>query len=234
MRILLLLALSGAAWAQCGVERTDVKDLRDKAVVDIHMTPVPATVTELRKLKAPKVIGGTLQRQDSETQVYEVSAWVIGYKHEAFNPKTGDGDGDYHVVISEVGKPKQTMIFEIPDPRCAPGNYAETLKQERDFIDSLPKGQATSAFKTLDKPVPVKATFVLFFDKKHGQKGVAPNGVEGHPGLGIEMSTALSANAEMKLQRAYYGKPWLDAPQGWHWVCSDFNIPSERCYIDKL
>ncbi|HEX3156808.1 MAG TPA: hypothetical protein VHV32_19420 [Candidatus Angelobacter sp.] len=39
--------------------------------------------------------------------------------------------------------------------------------------------------------------------------------------------------AEEQLMRDYYGKPYLDAPKGWHWVCSDLNIPSERCYIDK-
>ncbi|HEV7676232.1 MAG TPA: hypothetical protein VGQ12_17000 [Candidatus Angelobacter sp.] len=173
------------AVAQCGVERTDVKDMRDKAVVDVKMVPVAATVTELRKLKAPAVIGNTLPRQDSEKQVYVVQAWVIEYKHEAFNHKTHQGDGDYHVVISEVGKRKRTMIFEIPDPKCAPGNYAETFKQARAFIDSL-NGAASATFNTLPKPVPVKLTFVLFFDKLHGQKGAAANGVEGHPGIGVE------------------------------------------------
>lgn len=176
--VVLLLTLSAAALAQCGTERSEVKDLRDKAAVEIKMRPEPMTVTDLRKLKPPKVIGDTMPRQDSEKQVYEASAWVIGYKYE--------DDGDYHVVISEVGKPKQTMIFEIPDPKCAPGNYAETLKQERAFIDSLPRGAATPEYKKLVKPVPVRVTFVLFFDKCHGQKGRAPNCVEGHPGIGIE------------------------------------------------
>lgn len=225
MRILLLLALSGAAWAQCGVERTDVKDLRDKAVVDIHMTPVAATVEELRTRKAPAKIGNNMQRQDSETQVYEVEADITYYKHE--------DDGDYHVVLSTHGKRKQTMILEIPDPDCAPGNYKETFTQLRAFIDSL-DGLEKKDNGDLKKPVHVKAAGVLFFDKKHGQRGVAPNGVELHPALDISLSSTLLASAELQLEREYYGKPWLDAPKGWHWVCSDFNIPSERCYIDKL
>ncbi|HEV7674400.1 MAG TPA: hypothetical protein VGQ12_07710 [Candidatus Angelobacter sp.] len=185
MRILLLLALSGAAFAQCGVERTDVKDLRDKATVEIHMKPVSATVGEMRKLKPPVKIGNTLPRQDSEKQVYEVVADIIGYKHEAFNKSTNSGDGDYHVVLSTPGKPKQTMIMEIPDPLCAPGNYKEALTQLRAFIDSL-DGKASPTFKTLANPVRVKASGVLFFDKIHGQKGVAPNGVELHPALEIK------------------------------------------------
>lgn len=174
-----------SALAQCGVERTDVKDLRDKATVEIKMRPVETTVTKLRKLKPPKVIGNTMPRQEQEKQLYAAKAWVIGYKHEAFNPDTGEGDGDYHVVISEVGKRARTMIFEIPDPKCAPGNYAETFKQARAFIDSL-NGEASATFNTLPNPVPVKLKFVLFFDKCHGQRGRAGNCVEGHPGIGIE------------------------------------------------
>jgi hypothetical protein len=183
--VLLVIGSLGSAQAQCGVERTDVKDMRDKAVVDVKMVPVAATVTELRKLKAPAVIGNTLPRQDSEKRVYVVEADIIGYKHEAFNKKTREGDGDYHVVLSTPGKPKQTMIMEIPDPLCAPGNYKETLTQLRAFIDSL-DGKATPTFKTLSTPVRVKASGVLFFDKIHGQKGVAPNGVELHPALEIK------------------------------------------------
>ena len=179
MKHLWILLLSASALGQsCGTERRDVKTLTDKDAVTVHMQAVPATVAELISRKPPvKVIGNDLPRQTSERQVYEVSAWVIGYKHEA--------DGDYHVVISTPGKPKETMIFEIPDPACAPGNFAETFKQQRALIDSL-AGAATPAFKTLKQPAAVKLKFVLFFDKCHGQKGRAPNCVEGHPGLGIE------------------------------------------------
>lgn len=39
--------------------------------------------------------------------------------------------------------------------------------------------------------------------------------------------------AEEKLMVTYYGKPYLEAPKGWHWVCSFNGVPSERCFIDK-
>jgi hypothetical protein len=186
VKYLWILLLSASALGQCGMERIKVKNLRDVDAATIRMQPVSTTIGELIKFEPPaKVIGNNLPRQAPERQVYEVSAWVIAYKHEAYNPKTGIGDGDYHVVISTPGKPKETMIFEIPDPRCAPGNFAETFKQERAFIDSL-SGAATPTFKILAKPVAVKLKFVLFFDKCHGQAGRAPNCVEGHPGLGIE------------------------------------------------
>ncbi|MFL6314784.1 MAG: hypothetical protein ACJ71W_21985 [Terriglobales bacterium] len=36
---------------------------------------------------------------------------------------------------------------------------------------------------------------------------------------------------DWELSARYYGKPYLEAPHGWHWVC--WNMPSERCYVDK-
>lgn len=39
------------------------------------------------------------------------------------------------------------------------------------------------------------------------------------------------SQADEKLMLDYYGKPYLEAPKGWHWVC--WNMPSDRCYIEK-
>jgi hypothetical protein len=36
--------------------------------------------------------------------------------------------------------------------------------------------------------------------------------------------------AELVTQREYYGKPYLDAPKGWHWICFD---KADYCWIDK-
>jgi len=38
----------------------------------------------------------------------------------------------------------------------------------------------------LSPPVGIRVTVVLFFDKLHVQIGVAPNGVELHPVIGLE------------------------------------------------
>lgn len=177
MRTLLLLALSGAAFAQCGQERWPVKTLQDPSVREIHFVPVESTVHALREPKQPpnlRTINPYL-RLDGEKQVYTVKALLVGFKRE--------GDGDYHLVLADPVDRKKTMIAEIPEPKCANKKYAAQFEAAAKFIESL--GHATAKFKTLDKPVQVTVTGVFFFDFIHGQDGVAPNGAELHPVLEI-------------------------------------------------
>lgn len=169
---LLLLALSGAALAQCGVERTPVKTLNDPSVHEIHFVPQETTVHALREPKQPpnlRTINPYL-RLDGEKQVYTVKALLIGYKRES--------DQDYHLVLADPVDRKKTMIAEIPAPACGNKKYAAQFKAAAAFIESL--GHATPKFKTLEKPLPVTVTGVAFFDFIHGQTGVAPNGMELH------------------------------------------------------
>jgi hypothetical protein len=200
VKYLWILLLSASALGQCGVERGQVKDLKDADVKSIHFDAQPMTIAALRTRKPPEKIGNTLPRQTGERQVYEVQAQIIGYKYEAFNPVTKTGDRDYHVVLSTVGKPAETMIVEIPHPDCAPAEYKQIFAALRAFVDAEakaqnPKHEPGPTFFKLPKPVPVTASGVMFFDKIHGthmnpdgtkgQVGVAPNGVELHPLLKI-------------------------------------------------
>lgn len=169
--------------APCGVERTPVKDLKDAAAAQIHLAPEAAAVASLRQMKAPAKWGNAMARQDAEKQVYQVQAEITGYKYER------DGDRDYHVVLSAPGQPALTMILEIPHPDCAPAEYKAVFAGLRSFIDSLGP-RPSPKFVTLAHPVPVTVSGVLFFDKIHGQKGVAPNGVELHPGIEIKRQAA--------------------------------------------
>lgn len=175
----------------CGVERNDVKDLKDAAAKEIHFDARPMTIAALRKVKPPVKIGNTLPRQDGEKQVYEVEAQVIGFKYEK------DGDRDYHIVLSTVGKPAETMIIEVPHPDCAPAEYKKAFAALRAFIDATaPRHTPGPSFYELPTPLPVIATGVVFFDKVHGthknldgtigQVGVAPNGIELHPALSLK------------------------------------------------
>lgn len=173
-----LLALSGAAFAQCGKERWKVKTLQDKSTSEIHMKPVDSTIHSLREPKQPanlRTIDPGL-RLDAEKQVYTVKALLVGFKRE--------GDGDYHLVLADPVARKKTMIAEIPSPKCANKKYSAQFEAAAKFIESV--GHATPAFRKLDKPVAVTVTGVFFFDFIHGQTGVAPNGAELHPLLEIK------------------------------------------------
>jgi hypothetical protein len=79
------------------------------------------------------------------------------------------------------------MVAEVPDPECpdvAATPYAEQYRVVRAWIDQH-AGKPTRKYKELPKPVRVKFMGVGFYDKLHGQHGMAKNGREIHPVLEI-------------------------------------------------
>lgn len=184
---LLLLALLAAT---CGTERADVKTLADDPGLEKVVT---SSVTALRALPAPKTWADTMPRLPAEYKVYRIKALLLGYKLEA--------DQDYHLVLSELGKPKVTMIAEIPSAECGQ-ERAEKFTKERAFVESIHKPKAAGDMVWFVKPVQVVITGPAFYDKLHGQTGVAPNGIELHPVLGIERSIkALRAVPKLTVTR---------------------------------
>lgn len=178
--IILFIILASAAipaHATCGTERWDVKTLADSAAAHVLAhSPVTSSVTQLRQLESPSSWSNTLPRQDAENQTYSVRAWVLGYKLE--------GDQDYHVVLSEVGDKTLTMIAEIPSPECVP-KYADKFTFARLQLAHIHKPTAKGKMVWFSSPQEAKIVGVLFFDKPHGQTGLAPNAVELHPILSI-------------------------------------------------
>ncbi len=77
--------------------------------------------------------------------------------------------------------------MEFPHPDCMLGS--RVLKQATEarakFLRLLGT-PPTTRYVRVRKPVRVRVTGVLYFDRVHGQIGVAPNGVELHPVLAIE------------------------------------------------
>lgn len=86
-------------------------------------------------------------------------------------------DGDYHLVLAEIA--------EVADPDC-PGardsvrvSALRAVRQEYDgLFGQPPKGK----FGDFQDPPLLYVTGVAFFDEMHGQKGVAPNGIQPTPG----------------------------------------------------
>jgi len=74
------------------------------------------------------------------------------------------------------------MIVEFPSPACTAD--ATLRKARADFLKLVPH-RPLPRYSKLVKPIPVHLVGVPFFDKLHGQTGVAPNGVELHPVLSI-------------------------------------------------
>jgi hypothetical protein len=189
-----LLALTELMWAplapaasvysvtatRCGVARWDVKTLSDASASRVKMTPVPAKVETLRALPVPGPIETHTPRYPQETQTYTVKATLRQASREQ--------DSDYHLVLVGV-TPDATMIVEIPDPACvASQDSAVTgaIKKARTYFDQTFGAPAQAPqFTTFQTPPQVTVSGVLFFDAIHGQRGVAPNGVELHPVLDL-------------------------------------------------
>lgn len=108
-----------AAGAICGKERWNVKTATDPAAGQIKLTPVKRSVRELGEQPTTNHNNPDQPRDSGvESQVYEVTAYLVEAKREA--------DSDFHLVLKEFppveGEPPgadPSMIAEIPlSPAC--------------------------------------------------------------------------------------------------------------------
>ena len=160
---------------ECGVERWAVKTLSDADREHVRLQDtVNTTVDSLVGLVRPAMLSGIARFDPVETTLYRVEARLLAL--------FGESDGDYHLVLVSLGDPTITMIAEVPDPACSgacASGYAETYSRvRRKLLDYLNSPQSPA------RPL-VRITGVGFFDYLHGQRGVAPNGIELHPVLGV-------------------------------------------------
>lgn len=162
---------------KCGKERWAVKTLTDAAASQVALAPRPAMIAQLAAVSAPHE--PSLRVSPLEVTTYQITGTLTFAK--------GEADSDYHLVIDD-GR-GHTMIVESPNSSCAAGSrVASQIRAVRASIDVRLPGLA--AGQVLKPNLAVTVTGVGFFDRIHGQTGVAPNGVELHPILSIAFSTA--------------------------------------------
>ncbi|HSN18345.1 MAG TPA: hypothetical protein VLV87_09040 [Gammaproteobacteria bacterium] len=161
----------------CSVERWAVKTGTDADVGRVDLARSTATtIGALRALPAPSILPADHRVPPTETTQFTVAGRLKQYKLAV--------DSDYHLVI--VDETGHTMIAEIPDPRDMDKDspFIAGVRNARAEFDKAYK--ATYFFKSAGVPVCVKG--IGFFDFKHGQPGVAPNGIELHPLLDIQFN----------------------------------------------
>jgi hypothetical protein len=161
----------------CGIELWPIKVLTDPNAGLVDTThPATTTIAAIDALPMPTNPASRAGDQ-YELHSYIVTATLTGYKLEA--------DSDYHLVISDGSR---TMIAEIPLPSCAAEStvLAQITKARASFEAAHPQSQ--ECFNCLHQLVTLLG--VGFFDKLHGQTGVAPNGAELHPVLGFAIGGA--------------------------------------------
>lgn len=160
----------------CGTERWAVKTLSDQDRGLVQLRPVHTTIKSLVSLRRPASLPATHRERPLETTVYEVEARLLYLFTES--------DNDYHIVLASPQDTTVTMIAEVPDPQCAgacssglAARYGQVRQQLLDYLNSP---------QSVARPL-VRITGVGFFDFIHGQRGVAPNGIELHPVLRVAL-----------------------------------------------
>ncbi len=183
-----LIANPYASSGSCGVERWSVKTGTDADVGSVNLTnPQTNTIVTLRSWPAPNPIPPNNRVSPYETTTWVLDATLVEYKLE--------NDSDYHLVIKDASG--NTMIAEIPDPACVGTGspFASAIQSARAQFDAT--YTATTSFQTAN--IPVQLTGVGMFDFLHGQTGVAPNGIELHPVLGIVFNPSGGGTADFAL-----------------------------------
>ncbi|MFL6438129.1 MAG: hypothetical protein ACJ71Q_11150 [Terriglobales bacterium] len=116
-------------------------------------------------------------RLPPEFHIVTVRALLLGYRHEH--------DRDFHLVLANPQDASETIIGELPDPVCVTNTtFAHGLTIMRQWVVTN-FGAPGPATIRLPQPIPVMVKGVVFYDFIHRQDGVAPNGIEIHPILGI-------------------------------------------------
>jgi hypothetical protein len=158
----------------CISGRYSVKNLADPSVGLLNTAPIPTSVTALWLRRPPGGLGFFTGRlPGSERQVYQVSARLVSIR-------------DIHLVVAEPGHPRRTMITELPSPRC----YSVGVSPYRNAMVHARRAltRACGAVGRRQRRVVGTAvvTGVGFWDSRHGQFGVARNGIELHPVLDLQ------------------------------------------------
>jgi len=188
--LFLLVVFSIPIYAQqcgvhCGTERWKVKTLTDSTVGNIDPDEVVKTINWFRTRTRPNSLPNNTRLIGIETMTFKVRGKVIAYKREG----GVHGDRDFHVVLAQVNNLSKTMVVEFADPECAnvcSSTFLSQMQQARqDFIDNV--GQPTGSFKEPDEDIVIEVIGIGFFDRLHGQRGMAPSGIEIHPVLSMRV-----------------------------------------------
>jgi hypothetical protein len=162
----------------CGDERWPVKTMSDRDAHLVNLDPQETTVDALRALPKPASLPNNGRIPATEISVFRVEVRAVEMKLQE--------DRDFHLVVADPSDSAKTMIVEFPDPECEGAIDSRVVSQmasaRQDFV-SLFGTPSDSDFEAIGMLVVLEG--VGFFDFIHGQRGVAPNGIELHPVLRV-------------------------------------------------
>jgi len=172
------LATDALTQITCGRERWDIKTLSDADAAAVNALPKDSSIAELVAMPRPSTLLPDA-RDPIEKSTFKVVGKLVSVKQEA--------DRDYRLIIADESG--HTMIAEIPSPDCYKSSDPAIAAKFRDARQKIIEivGMPTGHDIQSPQPVQVAITGVGFFDAMHGQSGMAPNGLELHPVLALEI-----------------------------------------------
>jgi len=174
----LVVATTDADAGSCGVYRRPVKQAIDDEAAFITVTPKLTTIARLRARAVPAAArhSDAVRQPVTEFLIFRVTG--VHVREAAL-----EDDGDYHVVIENAAH--RSMIIELVDPACAPSSrFADEYDAARtSFSDYVFHCLTGRDGHWLQLRGTASVNGVGFFDAKHHQHGLAPNGIELHPVL---------------------------------------------------
>jgi hypothetical protein len=174
----------------CGEWRWPVKTLSDPLAGKVHYKDIlNRKVPFLRGLPAPGGLSTDTPRLPGvERRVYRIHVALLKAKVE--------DDHDIHLVVAGPAAKSKTMIVEFPSVKCqgaATSNHRPAMARARNALLADCGSIGSSSFVSLKGTATL--TGVGFWDEKHGQTGVAPNGIELHPILSYSSGTCSKASS---------------------------------------
>ena len=170
---------TSASSSSCSGERWAVKTLTDARAGSVGVTPVSTTVRHLRGLPAPALSRRSPRLRGVETTTYRIGVLLRFVRAE--------DDGDIHLVAADP-KTGGTMIVEFPSSVCTVrSRLRRRIDAARRAVEAACGPISGRGRKARGHGV---VTGVGCFDFIHGQRGVAPNGIELHPVTGFRGACA--------------------------------------------
>jgi hypothetical protein len=159
----------------CGVERWSVKTGTDADRGHVSSKVVATSEASLVKIPKPSHYPSNNRIAPTELHVFQITVTVTQYKEEA--------DSDIHLVLRDSAN--HSMIAEIPDPRCV----RSTSRWRSNIVSTRSTWTHAYPLSTSWHHIRRKVTLrgLGFFDVPHGQTGVAPNAIELHPVIRLQL-----------------------------------------------
>lgn len=172
----------------CFSGRYRVKNLSDPLVHTIDPRPISVPLSHLWLRRPPRALGFYTPRMKGiERHVYRLRVRLVRMQMQP--------DLDIHLVVAEPGRRYRTMITEFPSGRCATVAISPYRNQMVSARIALLRACGRIGRRPRRVVGTATVTGVGFWDRRHGQFGVARNGVELHPVLGFRAVSCRTARA---------------------------------------